>query len=218
VAVVGDSVWGNTAGSAAGGYQASVGPYLMHLMGWPDICISCAGGRGVVHGGGGGEANPYNFNLLPDLLRLNSYRPIGAFIYQGSTNDSQLASAQAAIKTQALADIATIRAQWPTLPIFITGLWGGTQNLSAGQILIENTMASVQAQLLTNGDTNVCFVPILTDTIPWVTGTGFQGSTNGSGNSDFDVFTDAAHPNQSGYKMMAIRTADYIRNWLNGAL
>src|SRR5216683_2227261 len=97
---IGDSQWGDTAGLTDIAY--SVGPLLMQLLGWPSMVMSGAGGRGTVIGGGG-ASNAYNFNLMPDMNRANSFRPIGAVIYQASGNDNQSAgAAQTAIFNQAL--------------------------------------------------------------------------------------------------------------------
>lgn len=61
-----------------------------------------------------------------------------------------------------------------------------------------------------------CDVLTTAASTPWTFGTGYIGATNGSGNSDFYITTDATHPVDLGHAHIGRVAADAIRKIING--
>lgn len=195
VATLGDSVCANTgATDPNGGWQHQ----FAKLVGITDIRQVGLGSSGLVNTG------TYNSNFgdatrLADLVEIQP----DVILMMSSVNDQ--AKTAGTVQAAALAAFQLWRTNFPNALIVVSGLWPGSGNNSAAQLLVET---EVLAAFTAWADGNSVFVPVNatgTDT-PWVTGTGFVGATSGSGNSNV-LNQDISHPNQAGHDYLAQRWA-----------
>ncbi len=119
----------------------------------------------------------------------------------------------ALIAAAALAAWQAMRAAYPKALIFVGGLWAGAKNQRATTLATE---AAVAAAFASWGDSNAYYIPINADLPPWTTGTGNSNATNGTGNSDLYIASDATHPNDAGHQHHARRAALAIRRVVEG--
>lgn len=86
------------------------------------------------------------------------------------------------------------RQQQPNALIVVLGVPGEASGPSTAVLTCEGALAT---QFGVWNDPFSKFIPFSTDPAgAWITGTGFVGSTNGSGNSDIYVSSDGTHPEQ----------------------
>lgn len=196
-------------GAAATGYYDGIDVVMADHLGWSSHMNSGSGGTGWVANGGG---TIYNFldrinngdlglNGTPDIVTL-----------QGSINDKN--SAAAAVTANALAGLQKTRELYPAIPILMYGVWpasggaGGTLSIAANEQAISDAVTAF-------GDRLTAFIPIngAYGGAP-LSGTGFVGSTTGTGNADV-VMADASHLNTVGTLIMGRWKAERAIDALN---
>lgn len=156
------------------------------------------------------------------LERLVLFNP-DILIVGGNHNDaSPITSPQ---RQQAVIDyLTTARTALPRTTIMVTGGHLLTGDSATGAVLTQegDISAAVATYLSTTTDSNVRFVPVLSDTGgAWVTGTGTGNSPQSNGTKDrfywtlASVFTDS-HPLPAFYEYTARRYANAVLEWANG--
>lgn len=181
-AFVGDSL---IVGSASGPVnprldRASV---FADLVGCDTISNLGVGGTGFI-----ATASGTQLNYIQRLSSLITLKPNVVYI-GGAFNDG--ASGAAAITAAALAYYQAVRAALPNAMIIQAGTFGG---------LLLSSSTGIDAALLAAvnqfGDSNTFFIPVSTDSPPWLTGTNaIQGTPTGTGNSEIYIGpTDTVHP------------------------
>lgn len=205
--VLGDSQSVSTNNSHwSDGFPTKIG----QLLGIPDVAIGGIGGTGIV---GPGLASPYIAHAIEDMTRYNNYRPIGLIAIQISQNDNAY---QATLQAGALTLFQTIRAAFPTVPIWVLGAkTGGAQwPVSAGQASIEQLVMNAVAQQQAAGDDLIFVTPLATTPYPSITGSGCETAPNGTGTSDIDMTFDFTHLNRHGHSIYARRNVEAFLNMI----
>jgi lysophospholipase L1-like esterase len=168
-------------------------------LGVSDLQVAGFGGTGYVNAGASVGAYSARQSLIttanPDFI-----------VYSGGYND-RLSSASD-VTAAAIDLLRDARARAPSSPIFVFGSWPGRLGTSA----VEATEAAIEAAVTALDDPFTRFIPCTTDPAgPWLFGTGYEGATNGSGNSDLYISTDFVHPNKAGHAYLGRLCADGIR-------
>ncbi|MGH6834926.1 MAG: hypothetical protein ACREC9_05080 [Methylocella sp.] len=179
-----------------------------HLMGLPDIALCAIPGSGYVAPGVG---TPFGSHAIGDLRKLNAYRSLKYIIVQASGNDQLYLTT---LQNAAFVFHTALRAAFPLLPIFVTGVINGSVadgvTLAVAQA-IERLVAAAVAQNQANGDGLIYFIPNSTAVpAPWIVGTGHIGAPVGDGNADFDIGVDGTHLSPSGHNLQARNLATGI--------
>lgn len=175
---------------------------MSRLLGIWDMWIASIGGTGYVKTGTTGLRPPI-LGQMPYWVNNGKFDMV---IFAGGYND--LGFANSAITTAALACWKLARASQPRALIVVFGIWGAARG---PDVTLTGTEAAIAAQFAAWADPYSVFIPVSTASEPWEFGTGFQGATNGTGNSDNYVFTDGIHDNTAGQQHRAWRMADAIR-------
>lgn len=151
---------------------------------------AAVGGTGYWNTFGGSRSKI--FDQMDYWISGDTYDLIG---FAGGYNDqNQVANATTA--ANALACWQRARAAQPNALILVTGIPGERTGPSAALLATENAL---KAQFDAWADPFSIFLPISTDPEgPWIYGTGYVGSTNGTGNSDTLVSSDGIHPSRAG--------------------
>lgn len=208
VAIVGDSI------TASGGMLYTFMGYaqiLPDMLGIRDVWNLGVGGTGII-ATGGQLACPAR---VSDLVAAT---PNIIFLACGR-NDT--VSSASAVTAAMLAWLQNIRAQ-PSLakvPIVVFATWGNTA--LATEQTTETAMQSAVATQQAAGDNLVFFVPMANAAAgPAFTGTGCQGATTGSGNSDIYIYTDCVHPSGQNYGPSPESGSGhwFLANWLANAI
>lgn len=190
---VGDSITAGTGMTVNGmAYPDQVG----QLLGWNDIWNEGSGGTGYTSNNSG-----VGVTFNGRIADVTSFSP-DIVIVMGGTNDVT-AGEQAA----ALAYLQALRAALPTTPIIVTGLANGRNN--ANDTTNENSISAAVTQF---ADSRTYFIPVITDTTAWFSGTGNVGAPSGTGNDDVYASTNSPHFTQGGYSYLAQKLADKIRS------
>jgi lysophospholipase L1-like esterase len=176
-----------------------VGQYL----GWSDVWDSSQGGVGYTATNGGGF---YTFGqTATNMVPGNSPDLV---VFMGSVND--VGTASATQQANVLTALRNVRSAYATVPIIVLGIWPDSTGPSAG---LKSTETDVQTAVATFSDANTYFIPIANDPVQaWMTGTGKNTSTTGSGNSDAYTSSDGTHPSDIGRLYEVQREVAAIRN------
>lgn len=199
-AVVGDSNVAQTGVTKPnGGFAINLGK----LLGWSDVREIGLGGTGWINPGAFGSTFG-DATRVADAVAVNP----SVLVVTGSTNDN--ASTASAITAAVLAGLQAYRAALPKVPIIVGGVQPGASGPSA-QVLANE--AAVKAAFTAWGDSNSWFVDIANDPQgAWISGTGHQGATSGTGNANVYIGTaDTVHPGQLGHEYLGRRWAAAIR-------
>jgi lysophospholipase L1-like esterase len=176
---------------------------MRKLLNAPDICNASIGGTGLVAPGG---STPYSGHAIVDLSACNAYRPIKFIVVQGSQNDN--AEAAATITAASATLLASLRAAYPTVPIFVTGV------VKQPAVALATVQANETAAFAgAAGISNVYTIPFSTASEPWFNGTGKETATTGDGNNDFLILSDGNHLSQQGHNYMARRIVQAILDY-----
>jgi lysophospholipase L1-like esterase len=196
VVTIGDSVSIATGTTTPNGaWQKVAGK----LLGWTDVRQVGFGGTGFT------VAN--TDNTFGDSLRIANAVSANphVLVICGSGNDES--NRNTTLQSSALAAFQAYRAALPQVPIVVLGVDPASSGPSAARIELETNL---KAAFDTWSDANSIWMPITLDAQPWETGTGFVGSTTGTGNRDRYGF-DAAHPNTLGHINKAMRFAQAFK-------
>lgn len=201
IAIVGDSYSASTGATlAADGWGYLMGRVLAGVD--ADVRAIALGGTGYQNAGTTGLNTMGSATRIADLL---AHDP-DLVIFAGGVNDS-VSGEQAA----ALAAFQAARTALPTVPIIALGSF---LNVAATLSTLLSVEAAIKAAVLQAADSNLYFVPVLSDVDPWLFGSGKVGATNGTGNSDWAIGTDGVHPPNAGHKWIAHRAARAVRQLL----
>lgn len=196
--LVGDSFVQGTGATALGD---GWGPYMADCLGIRDFWASGSGGTGwdvPTNSSTGYRFGDRTADWLP-------YSPDVMF-FHGSYNDRS--STAVNITTECLAALRTTRAAFPKMPMFVFGAFAGASGPSAGILTAESGMQAAVSQF---NDRLTRFIPISSDPAgAWISGTGFVGSTTGSGNSDTMTGSDGIHPTNAGHALLGGKAADAV--------
>lgn len=124
-------------------------------------------------------------------------------------NDAGLSSSS--ISSELAALLNTMRADHPDALIFVF-----TSNASPG-IISSGAAATVEGVMLSTARSipGVVAYPLQTWSVgAFLRGTGYQGATNGSGNTDEYIWTDGGHPSDKGHRAYGQMMANRIYSWL----
>lgn len=104
----------------------------------------------------------------------------------------------------------TIRADHPDALVFVFTSNASCGIISSGSVVtVENTMISA-----VNSVPGVVAFPLQTWAAgAFLRGTGYQGATNGTGNTDLYIWTDAGHPSDAGHRAYGQMMARRIYEW-----
>lgn len=217
ILVMGDSYAMTTSYDNSG--NALPGEYGMYHrmpgdLGVVNMSVDGVGGTGYIFRNAGGIGAPNN-NYADRLASAIALAPDVLIIHGGGANDLANGYTTAQIITAATNLFQAARAGLPNAKlVFIEGFAPpvfGSFNASYTTI-----RAGVQANCMNTG---VYYVDVST-TDPWLSGTGYYGATNGTGNSDIYVGPDGTHLLAKGSDYLRSRMADRLRAILadNGAL
>lgn len=207
-AIIGDSQ-SLGAGVPATLLQSAFPIQMRHLLGLPNMMICGLSGTGMI-ADNGGTNTAYIGHAVADLQLLNAFSPLGAIFVHSSQNDgvyiSQLASAATSL-------FQALRAAFPNVPIFVLGNITGAGIILASAQSSDTLIANMVTSQRAAGDSLIFHIPAANDPLgPWITGTGYQGNTNGSGSSDVNFGTDGIHMSASGHSFWARKVATGVLN------
>lgn len=200
----------NAADKPYKGWWQQIGP----LLGIRDVLVDGVGGTGFLRESSAGASN--NFNQ-----RFNTYdKPFNPDIVvtAGGTNDVFLGNTNDQIKAAMKTWFLNARSAWPKAKLVMLG---GIKPATLWPADAHTRYADIANLLLADTDIKKAGMYVIdTWSDPWLTGTGKDTATNGSGNNDFYTGNDAVHLNVSGNRYMAGRTAERLRKILRdrGAL
>lgn len=178
------------------------------LLGIRDVRQVVAGGTGYI-----ADNNGTRSKFGAQIPRwITAQGPFDLIVISHGYNDYSAANTDmASFTAEVLADLRLIRASSPA-PIVVLGSWGGKRGPDQNTLNVET---GIQAAVTQFNDPLCRFVAVSSATSPWQFGTGYQGATNGSGNSDLYVSTDGIHPNLAGHRYLGYRAANAIRAAVN---
>lgn len=109
--------------------------------------------------------------------------------------------------------LSEIRADYPDALIFVFTSNASPGIISSGAVVtVENTMIATA-----NAIPGVVVFPLQTWSVgAFLRGTGYQGATNGSGNTDEYIWTDGGHPSDKGHRAYGQMMARRIYEWAKG--
>lgn len=185
VGIISDS-WYETVSDTCTSLNSAV--ELVARMGWKQWNMA-VGGSGFVNPSGSGAGNPMHYgsdNVFTSLLKAP---PLDLLLLNGSGNDMGYPEADVIAAMQAF--FTRWRTVRPDTPI----VWQGIEPVayfeniytSAALIARETALAAVAL-----ADPNVIGV-IESAKENWITGTGYQGAQNGTGNQDYVTGPDQVH-------------------------
>jgi lysophospholipase L1-like esterase len=205
IAIVGDSL------TASGGMLFNFMGYaqiLPDMLGIRDVWNLGVGGTGII-ATGGQLACPAR---ISDLVAANP----DVIVLACGRNDT--GSTTGAVTAAELAWLQAVRADFPTTPIIVFATWGNTA--LATEQATETAMQAAVTQFADPANLT-WFIPMANATAgPAFTGTGYQGATTGSGNSDVYIYTDGVHPSGQNYGPSPESGAGhwFLANWLANAI
>ncbi|MDD5277717.1 MAG: SGNH/GDSL hydrolase family protein, partial [Methylovulum sp.] len=180
--VLGDSTVGGSASPTSADAWSQA---MTDALGVPDGWQSTIGGTGY------NAMNPAGtgLNNLPTRMGDAINYAHDACMFAMNINDVNNANSGAAnlAAIQPNFDLCynAYRAAWPTTPLFILGVMGGTYGTVTANILAyEQAFA---AYVAAKNDPNTFFIPVMSSPQPWVSGTGFVGNNTNDGNAQFYV-------------------------------
>jgi hypothetical protein len=170
----------------------------------------------------GKAENDYNVGALgysaPAVLTNNPNTDIAEkvqfFVCAHGANDKSTSGVNnTAVATSALATWQRIRAQYPNAIIIVFGNNNSASGPSADHISLDTALA---AKFLQWGDSRSFYHSIAQASGgAWFTGTGKWGTTTGTGNSDFYIGSDGAHPSYPGREYLINRMVECIEGDLS---
>lgn len=190
------------AGSAYGPFLPGnvLSQHFGRRVGIDDMRCFATGGTGLLNTnvGGGGPFYTYR-ERLPQVLAT---KPDVIFVY-GSTNDGGYTQAQ--VRDEALLFLDAIRAE-NNAPVF----WFGHASLSA----TSNADAGVAEAVALRPDNNIFYRSMMSDSLPWITGSYNNSAFTFSSNNSQYIASDAAHPVDKGTMYFVNRMANAYANQL----
>lgn len=198
--VFGDS-W--TDGTGTGDGISSYGVLAGKMLGIDDVWQAGIGGSGYLNVSSQGD----NFGprIATDLL---PYSPDIVLCSYGSDDVGGYTTAQVA--AAATSDWEQIKGAFPDCLLVVMGPYacpygGGSPNYATFAPMDTALQAAAAA-------VGVRYISSIQE--KWITGTGYQGATNGTGTSDTLIYTDGIHPSAEGHQFVARRCAYHLQQFL----
>lgn len=184
--------------------------------GGTDCRVTAIGGTGYFANRGGGSKTLRGqvgdwFTVNTDITGAQVDRIFVGSGYNDYTYGATPALA-AQLTAEALLTFQAMRAACPNAVIFIFGPWPGIRNNDAQSLAVEDAIAAAFTQW---ADPNSVFTRIIGATVKWMTGTGYVGATNTSGDTDYLMSNDQVHPTLLGQDRLARRVEAAYRSWLS---
>lgn len=199
--VFGDSLVAGTSSGTAN-FRAGDGFAIVmgEALGFDDIRCSGNGGEGVLDPASSGSLFKFRDRITADAVDSHAI----AICY--GTNDASFSTN--ALRDELVLGLQQLRASFPACPIMVFGSPGNSTGPNAATLTVEAGYAAAVAQL---ADPAIIHVPVSNPSggaRAMLYGTGRQGATNASGNSDIYVGTDAVHWNAAGHAYCGFWMAD----------
>ena len=205
VAVTGDSYTDRMGYPHSGMLPDGMWPHVLaNYLGWRDVRQVAVGATGYLNDGG------TRLPIQGQISRWIGIKP-DVVVFAAGYNDSPVPAAP--LTAAALLAFRTVRAALPDATFFILGPWAGSGGQSTPTLAKEAAILKAYDQF---SDPNSYFVPQVNIPTPWLTGTGYAGKANGTGNSDVYISADGIHPSDAGYEYIGWRAATAIRGILLG--
>lgn len=201
---LGDS-YGEGTNSAASIYpipNAAWPTLTCELLGIRDARQLSVGSTGYISTAGGTRSK-----LRDQLPNYANQAPFDLFVISHGYNDAS--NTPAAITAEALLAYKALRAAHQKTPIVVLGCQAGAGGPSAAQIATDGAIGAAVAQF---ADPLCAFAPVSTATSSWLNGTGSISAPNGTGNADFYIDPDKAHPALPGEEFLSFMAASAIRS------
>jgi len=192
VMVQGDSF---TAGYGLGTTDMSYAGWVQKLTGWPDLWRCGSSGTGYVK-----DAD--RLALIDrwenDIVAQNPDRLILAH----GINDTGTAPVDVAAAAATIID--GVRAARPKIEIIVLGPWANRspEFVSANHRGIDTELQKVAEAR------GLRFISPMQEL--WITGNGYVGAENGSGNADIYISSDGLHPTAAGHEYLGRRLAGHL--------
>lgn len=178
-------------GSNAACLGDGVDAVMADNLGWANHMNSGSGGTGWATTN---SAYRFDQRITNGDILLSGGTP-DIITLQGSINDKNASAAT--ITANCLSGLQELRSDYPLALIFVFGVWGASGG-TGGTLTLANNEAAVAAAVTAFADPYTFFIPINSAySGAWLTGTGFVGSTTGTGNADVWM-SDASHLNEFG--------------------
>lgn len=160
--------------------------------------IGCQYSYGLPSAGGGYVA--VGNGTILTMLTLNPITEvqIDYVIIAAGFNDRS--SATATVSAVCLLAWQKARSLYPYATIIIVTAW---QDRDSSTFTTANEAAYLSQFAAWNDANSVLIQPMSSEAFKWVSGSGYTGTTNGSGNSDFYISTDSTHPSPNGVTYFA---------------
>jgi hypothetical protein len=184
-------------------------------MGWDNIIVDAQGGTGYTNNGGASDGKKtYPQRVIDDFTPLkNTYQEPKHFIVAGGFNDGDAVGLQAAAATT-FTNIATVAPSafvdviyFPNTGSMNSGYQSGRTKIKTAALAAPNVRCFVDGitgEVIAGPASQVVFAPFVAT--PFLTGSGYAGATNGTGNTDFLVSTDTIHPSYpEGHEYLSLR-------------
>lgn len=173
------------------------------LLGMRDVRQLAVGTTGWISTGGGRSKARDQMNFW-----LTDQAPWDMLVFSyGYNDDGQTAPA---VQAEVESCLAAVRAADVNVPVVVFGSQTGNRNNATSTLAVE---AGISAAVMAANDTLIKFAPVSSATPPWLFGTGYVGTTNGTGNTDLYISSDHIHPqNPAGHEYLAFRAAAAIRS------
>lgn len=215
-AFVGDSFTEGASGNVnASTWEMGSWAYrLAEKMGWDNIIVDAQGGTGYTNNGGASDGKKvYSQRITDDFTPLPSYMLPKQFIVAGGFNDGDATTLQAAA-AQTFANIAAVAPLAFVDVVYFANTGSPAAGYLSGRTKVKTAaLAAPNVRVFIDGITGevtagpacpVAFAPFVA--MPFLTGSGYAGATNGTGNTDFLVSTDNIHPSYpEGHEYLALR-------------
>lgn len=181
---------------------------LGRLFGATDVWRQGRGGTGYI------TAGSYNTFVNRAAADLIAWAPTRLVIF-GGYNDN--GGSQPSIAAAAASLYSAIRTGLPSCEVYVLGCWSPTGSPGASITNTDTTLRTAAAAAgypFISPITGSCYDAtgaLVATHGPWITGTGREGATTGSGNADTYIGTDAVHPTDAGHIYLSRRIAAGIR-------
>lgn len=174
-----------------------------------------SGGRRPADGYGGAQAGATRSDIVTQMEYWISDDTYDLVAFAGAFNDSgQTTDANIRILARLAWEKARLRQ--PNALIVVFGVWGGRTLVNDSSVRIV-TEAAIKAEFDAWPDPFKLFIPVSPNfATAWLNGTGYEGATNGTGNSDTYISTDATHPNRTGHLYLGQKMDEAYRAALPG--
>lgn len=203
------------------GHSEYLGVSVLRKLGARYQLMYSLGGTGYVRSSG----NRYK---VADFLANNTFLTQPDFVMvPQSFNDIGISTPAVDTVAAAVPTWHRMRELFPNAFLVFCGPWPAADVAGALRVATD---AALEAAFVSFADKRSGWISPITGKIilgdgmvtvasdgAWITGTGRQGATTGTGNSDWATSTDAAHPSPTGQQLLETRLTDSVETLLTKA-